>query len=134
MHYKLFVGIDQSKLTLDACLLYESKLHHEKFNNNEKGFKKMMKWITSLYEVDLHEILFCAEHTGIYSLPLSIFLTQHKAHLWLENPLQIKLSSGLKRGKSDPADAKDIARYCYAHRDKARLYQLPGKNILALRQ
>lgn len=137
MDYKLFVGIDQSKLTFDAAVLHPDKpteVHHEKFDNNPKGFKKMMKWINSLYKVGLHEILFCSEHTGLYSLPLSIYLSEQQAHLWLENPLHIKLSSGLKRGKSDPADAKDIAHYCYTHRAQVKLYQLPGKTILALKQ
>ena len=134
MNYELFVGMDQSKHTLDVCLFKDGKSHHEQFENNLKGFKKMMKWITSLYKVELHEILFCSENTGLYSLPLSIFLTEQQAHLWLENPLQIKLSSGMKRGKSDAADAKDIALYCYTHRDEVKLYRLPGKTILALRQ
>ena len=134
MNYQLFVGMDQSKHTLDVCLFKDGKSHHEQFENNLKGFKKMMKWITSLYKVELHEILFCSENTGLYSLPLSIFLTEQQAHLWLENPLQIKLSSGMKRGKSDAADAKDIALYCYTHRDEVKLYRLPGKTILALKQ
>jgi transposase len=92
MNYQLFVGIDQSKHTVDVCVFKDGKSHHEQFENSLKGFKKMMKWITSLYKVELHEILFCSEQTGLYSLPLSIFLTEQQAHLWLENPLQIKLS------------------------------------------
>jgi transposase len=136
MDYKLFVGIDQSKLTFDAAVLHPDKpdeVHHEKFDNNPKGLKKMIRWIQSLHKVALHDILFCAEHTGLYCLPLSIFLSEQHAHLWLENALHIKLSSGLKRGKSDPADAKDIAHYCYTHRAQVKLYQLPGKTILALK-
>lgn len=133
MDYKLFVGIDQSKLTFDACAFYEGKTHQEKFDNNFKGFKKMMKWIQLLGETALDQILFCAEHTGLYSLPLSIYLSENQAHLWLENPLHIKLSSGLSRGKSDPADAKRIALYCFTHREQVKLYQMPGKTIRALK-
>lgn len=136
MDYKLFVGIDQSKLTFDAAVLHRDNptdVHHEKFDNNLMGLKKMLRWIQSLHKEALHEILFCAEHTGLYCLPLSIFLHEQHAHLWLENPLHIKLSSGLKRGKSDPADAKDIAHYCYTHRAQVKLYQLPGKTVLALK-
>lgn len=134
MDYKLFVGIDQSKLTFDVCVFYEGKSHQERFENNLQGFKKMMKWIQSLRKAAIEQILFCAEHTGLYSLPLSIYLAEKRAHLWLENPLHIKLSSGLSRGKSDPADAKKIALYCYTHRDEVKLYQLPGKTIRALKQ
>lgn len=137
MNYKLFVGIDQSKHTFNACQLdpgNPEKFYHEKFDNDLKGFKKMFKWIQSLHKIDVHDILFCAEHTGLYGLPLSVFLNEQNAHLWLESALHIKLSSGLKRGKSDPADAKDIAYYCYTYRHKAKLYQLPDKTILTLKQ
>jgi len=136
MNYKLFVGIDQSKLTFDAALLHQDNpenIRHEKFDNNTKGLNAMLKWIKSLYDVSLNEILFCAEHTGLYCLPLGIFLHGKHADLWLESALQIKLSSGLKRGKNDKADSASIARYCYLHHHKVRLYQLPGKTILTLK-
>jgi transposase len=133
MNYKLFIGIDQSKLTFDACIYYLGKHHAQQFENNIKGFKKMMKWINSMHQVGIKEILFCSENTGIYSVPLSIFLAEQQADFWLENPLQIKLSSGLKRGKSDPADAKDIANYCYTHRNKVKLYQIPDIKIRVLK-
>ena len=31
--------------------------------------------------------------------------------MWLENPLQIKLSSGIKRDKNSRTDSRDIALY-----------------------
>lgn len=136
MHYKLFVGIDQSKLTFDAALLHKDapeNIQHQQFPNNKKGLNAMFKWIQSLYDVELNEILFCAEHTGLYNLPLSMYLHGKQADLWLESALQIKLSSGLKRGKNDKADAIVIAHYAYLHQHKVRLYQLPGKTILTLK-
>jgi transposase len=137
MNYKLFIGIDQSKKTFDVCMLDPEKpeqLHQEQFENNTKGLTKMMMTIQTKYKIEQQEILFCAEHTGLYCLPLSVFLSQKQAHLWLENPLHIKLSSGLKRGKSDSADAKTIAHYCYTHRHEVKLYRLPSKTIFALKQ
>jgi transposase len=94
----------------------------------------MMEWLGEFGFLSLDRILFCAEHTGLYSLPLSVYLSEKQAHFWLEAPLQIKLSAGMKRGKNDKADAIDIARYCMVHRHKARLYALPAKTILALQQ
>lgn len=135
MHYKLFVGIDQSKLTFDVIVLKAENpknTEHKNFKNNKKGLASMLRWIQS-YNVPLAQILFCSEHTGIYSLPLSIFLCQKQAHLWLESALQIKLSSGIKRGKTDKADATVIAQYALLHQSKARLYQLPSQTILTLK-
>lgn len=137
MAYKLFVGIDLSKNTFDAALLHESKpgcLQHQQFTNNFRGFQAMIRWIHSLYDVSLSEILFCAEHMGLYALHMSMFMNEKHANFWLEGPLQIKLSSGLKRGKSDKADAQIIARYCHTHQHESKLYKMPGKTILTLKQ
>lgn len=40
---KIHVGIDVSKLTLDAFIL-ERKLHR-KFKNNSKGFTSLFQWV-----------------------------------------------------------------------------------------
>src|SRR6185503_11736797 len=70
----------------------------------------------------------------IYSFRLSIFMNETKACFWLENALQIKRSSGLRRVKNDKADAGVIAEYCFVHRHKAKLYCLPSKSLLAVKQ
>jgi transposase len=138
MDYKLFIGIDQSKLTFDACIIEAGKVNedfHEKFENSSAGFKKFISWIKELFPgMKLSEVLFCAENTGWYGLKLNTYLCNLHLNLWVENALQIKLSAGLKRGKSDKADSKHIAHYCYLHRDKVRLYALPDKTLMALKQ
>jgi transposase len=45
--------------------------------------------------------------------------------MWLENPLQIKRSTGIKRDKNDRTDSRDIALYAYRYQDIARCCQLP---------
>jgi transposase len=137
MNYKLFVGIDQSKLTFDAAVFKKDEKstgEHCQFKNDTKGFNAFIKWVKAFGDYSLEEILFCSENTGIYSLKLSIFLCELKANLWLENALQIKRSVGFQRGKSDKADAKMIAQYCCLHSHKAKLYSLPSKPIRALKQ
>jgi transposase len=135
MNYKLFVGIDQSKGTIDVAILDAQQPEaflYEQFPNTKKGFQAMLRKVVALgYPLD--QTLFCSENTGMYSLPLSIFFEEQKAHFWLENALQIHLSSGLKRGKNDKADAKDIARYCFIHQHEVRLYKMPSRSILVLR-
>lgn len=53
--------------------------------------------------------------------------------MWLENPMQIKKSTGIKRTKSDKTDAQEIALYCFRFEDKARLHKPSGKTITSLR-
>lgn len=64
--------IDVSKSHLDV-FLYRQGLH-AKFNNSEAEFKKMIAWIEQQNGYAAHEVLFAFEHTGLYSLPLSLFL------------------------------------------------------------
>ncbi|MCH8318158.1 MAG: IS110 family transposase [Bacteroidetes bacterium] len=133
---KLFIGIDVSKQTIDVALLRYDQLKalpHKQFDNNIKGYKAMMKWTGSMYKCSKEEMLFCLEHTGIYSLNLCCYLNENNIGFWLESPLQIKRSVGIKRGKTDKLDAKDIANYAYTHKHKAKLYQMPGKTILTLK-
>jgi transposase len=65
-------------------------------------------------------------------LLLSGFLIKKGLFLWLENPLQIKLSTGIKRDKNDRTDSRDIALYALRFRDKARRYQLPDAALKSL--
>jgi transposase len=52
--------------------------------------------------------------------------------MWLENPMQIKLSSGIKRDKSDKLDSRDIALYAFRYHDRAKCYQLPQAALRSL--
>ncbi len=136
MKKKLFIGIDVSKKTIDVSLLTSEQfkeLPHKQFDNSVNGYKAMMKWINSMYKLSKDEMLFCMEHTGIYSLNLCCYLNENDIAFWLENPLQIKRSLGIKRGKNDKLDSKDIANYAYTHKHNAKLYQMPGKTPLTLK-
>ena len=131
MQFNHVIGIDVSKNHLDAVS------HHNgaylQVNNHRKGYLQLLKWARKQCGVDLKQILFCFEHTGIYSLVLSIFLNEEQIHSVVESPLAIKKSMGLVRGKNDKADARQIARYAYLHREELKLYKLPSKNLLKLK-
>ncbi len=135
--FTLFIGIDISKKWIDAALSRNGqkvRMAHQRFDNSSKGFKRLLKWIASQYrDTSTEEYLFCMEHTGIYTLPLCTFLQDRRLAFILEAALKIHRSIGIKRGKSDKADAKDIARYLYLHRKELKLSQLPYKQILALK-
>lgn len=134
MKKKLFIGIDFSKETFDVSFFEKEKeeVQHSQFENNKDGFQAMLKWIRSLSKVSAQEWLFCGEHTGLYSIELASFLVKKQLFIWLENPLQIKRSSGIKREKSDKADSLEIAWYACRFQDRAKAYQLPDKVFFAL--
>jgi len=119
---KVFIGIDFSKLKFDAVLLADCQTEafaHNEFSNDANGFDRLIQWISSISHQDKHLWLFCGEHTGLYSLSLTKYLNREDIDIWLENPLQIKRSMGIKRAKNDKVDALSIAQYARRFQDKA---------------
>ncbi len=128
-NFAFILGIDISKKELDFCLTNHNKpVYQGKILNTAQGFKSLAKKLKSL-NIDLHEILFCCENTGIYTSPLLLFAEKNNINLWVETPLAIKKSLGLTRGKSDQADAKRIAEYAYRHQDQYKPWVTPSKSI-----
>ncbi len=128
----LFIGIDFSKLKFDVSFFelgQMDKIHHCEFTNEKEGFILLLKWIASLSKIKPEDWLFCGEHTGLYCVGLTESLLKKKLFIWLENPLRIKRSSGLKREKSDKRDSLEIAEYAYRYQDRARVYELPEKSF-----
>jgi transposase len=125
------VGIDVSKLTLDV-FLHTSQLHQQ-FTNDLKGYTKIMKWLKSK-KITLEEVLFCFEHTGWYCIMLSYFLQENNVKYCCVNPIEIKRSMGFKRGKSDKADAKEIAYYAWLRREDLTPSIAPSDKIIELQR
>lgn len=132
MKKTLFIGIDFSKEKFDATLLDGAQgliLAHSEFPNHSKGFALFYKWIGKHSKVNKNGWLICGENTGFYSRKLSFYMLQKGCFMWLENPLQIKRSMGLVRGKTDKADSLRISEYAMRHQDKALLMKKPDKEI-----
>ena len=89
---------------------------------------KYHRKLNELLNIDAEQIVVCAEFTGLYIYPLTISCQAGNYKLWLEDPTQIKYSSGLQRGKNDPVDAKRIALYAYRYIDKLKIYNHPTIN------
>ncbi len=151
--YTVFIGIDISKKWIDVCLTLDgqkSQMPHQQFDNNVKGFQEMLKFTTkwlkqsSTSSVKFNKVrkswFFCMEHTGVYTFPLCKFLQSKKLDYTLINPLHLKHSLGLRRGKSDAADAADIARFAFLHIKELDPFRLASdklliiKNLLSLRR
>jgi hypothetical protein len=108
---KEFIGIDVSKLTLDVHLYFNKS--HKVFSNDESGFKSMTKWIKQLVKDSDCSTKYCFEHTGIYSMALSIYLKDNNESFYMVSGLAVKRSMGLKRGKTDKTDAFALAKYLF---------------------
>lgn len=125
---RIYIGIDFAKEKFDACYLDEDgAVAHAVFQNVRKDYRKLLSWVRKNAGVkgslNPGEVLFCGEHTGECSLPLSEWLVANGYRIWLDNPVRIRRSAGIVRGKSDKADALMIAQYAM---EKYR----PGQSML----
>jgi transposase len=133
MKFTSYVGIDISKSHVDVALLNGSgklvKMFHHA--NTRAGFKQLHKELNALAVPST--TLFCLEHCGVYSLPMCVFFEEHSWFYSLKSGLQIKRSLGIRRGKSDKADAQAIASYAYKNQEELSCSSLPSKTLMKLK-
>jgi transposase len=133
--FDYYIGIDISKLTLDVSILCEREnsttTEHYRIENREKSIAQFVK--KHLGNCAPEQMLFCFEDTGIYSMPLSYYLSDNKISYWQVPSLEIKRSRGITRGKSDKIDSKDIAFYACTHMHKFRESRISAQSIQQLR-
>lgn len=125
------VGIDISKQTFDVSLGKNSSKGLVKktcFSNNLEGYASFIKWL-KIQAVELSEILFCLENTGIYHRQLVSYLLSKSAFVWVASAVEIKWSMGLQRGKSDQVDSERIMHYAYRYQDKAVGFKMTSKSL-----
>ncbi len=134
---KLVIGIDFSKETMNYCCLQGSAVDvrcEGVVENSTAGCREMVRHLRSLVKgLRVTDFLFCGEQTGVYSLVVSSYLASRHYMVWLESPLQIKLSSGIRREKTDPTDARMIAEYAFRHQDKAKAFKPSSKALAELK-
>lgn len=132
MKFKEALGIDVSKKTIDAVLYLNAG--YCQFDNTIKGYKTMLLWVKKQTGLKPDQVLICFEHTGLYSLPLAVFLNQQGLTFSMVPALEIKRSLGIVRGKNDKVDAKRIAEYAYLRREQLKAFKLPSTNVLSLQK
>jgi len=125
------IGIDISKLVFDARIHSNQKF--KVFENSNKGFKQLIKWVYKSSTFEPGQMMFVFEHTGLYSHLLSIYLTEEKIPFALVSGLEIKRSLGMVRGKDDKKDATKIALYGYRLRDELKPYVMPSDEIVKIK-
>lgn len=108
-------GIDISKDVFDV---YSSKSGHQRFNNDEKGFKSFQKTVSK-------DALVVMEATGYYHYRLAQFLYKNHITVSVVNPLSVKrfIQMKLAKVKTDKSDAKAICEY-------AKVNEVPLYNAL----
>ena len=134
MLFNHYLGIDISKLTLDAALIIKEGeiLGQTKVTNDQQGFKELISWAKKL-GAKIAETLVCAEHTGIYGYDLQAWLDDNRVSFSFVPALEIKKSLGIRRGKNDAVDAVRIAEYAYLRRETIALSHKPSDSIFALK-
>lgn len=123
----MYIGIDVSKETLDACWEEEGRQVHEQFAYTEKGIEQFF----SRFSVPCHAVM---EATGVYHSRLAVALYERGFQVSVENPLKVKRFGQMKlsRVKSDKADARLILQY--AQTQELPVWQPSGEVITGLRQ
>ncbi|WP_020598844.1 IS110 family transposase [Spirosoma panaciterrae] len=134
--YNYFIGSDLGKTTLAVCVLNtQEKIVLELIIPNTKvGMETLLKRLEKLPDFTHGTTLHCMEHTGIYCQPLVGFFYPKGAKLWLDSAVRIKHSLGIKRGKTDKADARAIARYCIRNHGDCQLFALADEVLCRVRQ
>ena len=116
MKKKFILGADISKHTIDIhcfgkpdCLM---------ISNDSKGFKELIKWIKRQVSRDFEGVIVVMEYTGIYTYNFENFLHDKSIDYVKRPALDIKRSAGIKRDKTDKADARMISKYGWQRREE----------------
>lgn len=137
MEKKWLVSIDVSKKTIDV-VYYDRKRQkmcediHRQFSNDQSGFILMRKWFKECGMKKV-ELVIGLENTGIYSYELCLSLESASIDYCCFNPLHLKRSFGLTRGKNDKVDAWRIAYYCFLHWEELVYCKMSANTIMRLK-
>jgi len=134
-NYSFFIGIDISKSVIDVSYTSDgTAIYLGQYNNTIKGYKSLSKKLSRQTIITQENWFFCFENTGIYSKPLLKWLIPQGLQCREENAMKISRSLGLRRGKNDEIDSRDICEYAYEKRNKLKATDLPSPLISKLKK
>lgn len=124
---EIFVGIDVSKATLDICILKDQDPESFQIKNEFKVIRSFFKKV--LKQNQERKMFVCMENTGYYNWPCYEIFDEIDLNLFVINPLHLKKSMGLIRGKNDAIDAFRIAKFISLHKENLKQTLIPRKQI-----
>lgn len=125
---KTLIGIDVSSKTLDICIKKETEeKRFEKIDNNCKSIMLFFKQFNS------SELVVAMENTGRYNWQLYEAIEKIGCDTYVINPLHLKKSMGLVRGKNDKVDAYRIALFTEKNIKEMTLWKPSSKSIKQLK-
>lgn len=130
--YQHVVGIDISKRTLDIALVQHQHTHTLQVANNDKGFAKLIQWLTQ-HQASAQETILCMENTGLYDDRLLEAMTLAGYPCALEKTTALKKVRPEHHRKDDRFDAALLAEYASRFQDKLTLWKAPEPVIEEIR-
>jgi transposase len=132
--YALFIGCDMSKSHFDMSYYDGEPLYVDQFSNDLDGFKAMVKLLTKKTDQPVEKWFICFENTGTYSKALAEWLASQQIPFKEVNALLISKSLGIRRGKNDRSDSRDLCRYAFEKRDSLKPTVLSNPLIVKLKK
>lgn len=130
MQSNLFMGCDIARKDFAYCLRnVHGVLIQGSVENSERAIIKWLSTLKKTHGIQLEQVVFCQEHTGVYGLKLMRVLYARNLKVCVEGAANIKLSLGLQRGKTDKVDAARIAEYAMRYTDRLRQWK-PKREVL----
>ena len=124
------IGIDISKDTLDFCQLDPKAMSPLSKGVLENTSATINEWLGKWHP---DAVVFAVEHTGHYGALLLKCLCDKGFSLYMINPLDLKRSLGIQRGKTDAKDAYRIAEYLIKNHYKLKPCELPNGDLSRLK-
>lgn len=133
--YSFFIGSDISKDVIDVAYHDgNGAVYLGEFPNSISGFEQFVKQLKKHVKAPLSSWFICFENTGAYSKALLEWLFSQGIPCREENALKISRSMGLRRGKDDKIDAKDICQYAFEKKDSIQPSILSKPLIIKLKK
>lgn len=131
MENKLILACDIAKEKLDwFCLDFKEFFT---IKNDKDGLKELLKWFKTK-KISKKDVRIIFEHTGSYGSLLEKFCSENEITYYKVPAMEIKLSSGIKRGKSDSIDAEMIANYFFEKSYKLKESKPDSKTVQRIKQ
>jgi len=132
---KVFIGVDISKDWIDYAFCQAGVQIVEpakKVSNDLDTISAFCRTLIKRFGKKALYVVF--EHTGSYGLLLGCVLESFSIPYSLVPALEIKLSLGMTRGKTDKVDAARIAEYAAVNEHKLNPTKLPSETLLQIKE